>query len=168
VDQNKFFMEEALKVAETCLEAGEFPVGCVIVHKEKVVARGGRQNSRSLVNELDHAEMMALRNLCSSTSGIDPGEVVIYSTLEPCLMCFSAMLVSGVRKYVYSYEDVMGGGTNLPRKELAPLYSAMEVSITKNVLREKSLQLFKDFFSSPDCNYLQDTLLAKYTLKQEK
>lgn len=167
MDQNEYFMEQALKEAESCLKAGEFPVGCVIVHEEQVVARGGRQNSRDHVNELDHAEMVALRNLCRSACGINPGEVVIYSTLEPCLMCFSAMLISGVKNYVYSYEDVMGGGTNLPRKELAPLYSAMEVSVTRNVLRQRSLQLFKDFFSSPDCNYLQNTLLAKYTLSQQ-
>jgi len=160
-------MEQALKEAGVCLDAGEFPVGCVIVHKDKVVARGGRQNSHGHVNELDHAEMMALRNLCTSRGTIDPGELVIYSTMEPCLMCFSALLVSGVRKYVYGYEDVMGGGTNLPREKLAPLYNEMEVSIVKGVLREKSLRLFQDFFKSADCNYLRDTLLAKYTLSQK-
>ena len=81
-------------------------------------------------------------------------------------MCFSALLVNGVTKYVYSYEDVMGGGTNIPMNMLAPLYSEMKISITGDVLREKSLQLFKDFFSSPDCDYLKDTLLASYTLNQ--
>ena len=159
-------MEQALEEARRAFKAGEFPVGCVIVYRDKVVAYGQRKNSDGMVNELDHAEMVALRSFLSGTKEIDPAEVTVYSTMEPCLMCFSALLVNGVKKYVYSYEDVMGGGTNLPIKMLAPLYSEMEVFVTRAVLREKSLQLFKDFFSAPDCDYLKDTLLASYTLKQ--
>ena len=164
--RHEYFMEQALEEARSAFEAGEFPVGCVITYKDKVVARGKRKNSHGHVNELDHAEMVALRNLLSGTRQIDPDEVTIYSTMEPCLMCFSALLVNGVKKYVYSYEDVMGGGTNIPLNMLAPLYREMEVSIVRDVLREKSLQLFKDFFSAPGCDYLKDTLLATYTLKQ--
>ena len=164
--KHEYFMEQALREARSAFEAGEFPVGCVVVYRDKVVACGRRKNSHGQVNELDHAEMVALRNLLSDTRQIDPGDVTIYSTMEPCLMCFSALLVNGVSKYVYSYEDVMGGGMNLPLNMLAPLYSEMEVSIVRDVLREKSLQLFKDFFSAPGCDYLKDTLLASYTLEQ--
>ena len=164
--RHEYFMGQALVEARSAFDAGEFPVGCVIVYRDRVVACGKRKNSHGQVNELDHAEMAALRSLLSNDKGIDPGEVTVYSTMEPCLMCFSALLVNGVKKYVYSYEDVMGGGMNLPLNMLAPLYSEMKISITGDVLREKSLQLFKDFFSSPDCDYLKDTLLASYTLKQ--
>lgn len=166
MDRNKYFMELALEQASQAFEAGEFPVGCVIVYDGMVVASGRRNNSNINVNELDHAEMVALRDLLSNSKRIDPGKVTVYSTMEPCLMCFSALLVNGVKKYVYSYEDVMGGGTNLPLNMLSPLYNEIEISVTGGVLRGKSLQLFKRFFSSPECKYLQDTLLANYTLQQ--
>lgn len=166
MDRNEKFMKQALEQASQAFKAGEFPVGCVVVYDGMVVASGRRNNSNKNVNELDHAEMTALRNLLSNTNQIELEEVTVYSTMEPCLMCFSAMLVNGIRKYVYSYEDVMGGGTNIPMHMLAPLYREMKVSIIGGVLREQSLQLFKNFFSSSNCNYLQDSLLANYTLKQ--
>jgi len=166
MSRNEYFMGQALELAEQGLSIGEFPVGCVIVHQNTVVATGRRTNSRTDINELDHAELVAFRKLLQTGGKIDPGEVTIYSTMEPCLMCFSSLLVNGVQRYVYSYEDVMGGGTNLPLEMLAPLYSQMQISITKGVLRERSLELFRDFFMSPNCKYLKGTLLATYTLKQ--
>lgn len=82
-------------------------------------------------------------------------------------MCFATMLVNGVRRFVYSYEDAMGGGTNLPLQKLSPLYRGMNVLVVGGVLRANSLALFQKFFSSPDCEYLQSTLLATYTLNQK-
>ena len=81
-------------------------------------------------------------------------------------MCFSALLLSNVRTFVYAYEDVMGGGTNLVLDQLKPLYSSMAVDIIPGVLRSESLQLFQQFFSSDSSGYWQNSLLAKYTLAQ--
>ncbi|MBU4034027.1 MAG: nucleoside deaminase, partial [Proteobacteria bacterium] len=91
-----------------------------------------------------------------------------YSTMEPCLMCYSTMLLNGIRTFVYAYEDAMGGGTSLQLAHLAPLYQGMEteVRILPNILRQESLTLFKTFFTSPENNYWQDSLLAEYTLAQ--
>ena len=81
-------------------------------------------------------------------------------------MCYSTMIVNGVRSVVYAYEDVMGGGTNLPLKLLSPLYSTLQMTIVPNVMRLESLQLFQQFFGSGQNDYLKDTLLARYTLEQ--
>jgi len=167
--QHEHFMEEALLLAKSALNAGEFPVGCVIVHENTIVARGKRQQSQEsaeqTASELDHAEIIALRQLLQDQPLIDRSQLTVYSTMEPCLMCFSTLLVNGVHNFVFSYEDVMGGGTNLPLARLAPLYSRAPVYIHGKVLRHKSLALFKAFFSSGQ-QYLQDTLLATYTLQQ--
>lgn len=160
------YMEIALQQARKALAVGDFPVGCVLEYQDEIVAIGRRCNSFGKVNEMDHAEMVALRTLLDSDRRIDIGQVTLYSTMEPCLMCFSTLLVNGVRKIVYSYEDAMGGGTNLPLKELAPLYCNLEVQIIRGILREEGLGLFKNFFSNPDNDYLKNSLLATYTINQ--
>jgi tRNA(adenine34) deaminase len=167
MSKHEIFMEHALRQARKALIAGDFPVGCVLEYKDKVIATGRRCNSFDKINEMDHAEMVALRTLLDSECLIDFGQVTLYSTMEPCLMCYSTLLVNGVRKIVYSYEDAMGGGTNLPLTSLSPLYRGLEVEITGGVLRKKGLSLFKDFFSNSGNEYLKNSLLATYTLSQQ-
>lgn len=163
-------MEEALGEAAAALARGEFPVGCVLVHEQQVIARGRRQQSGGrpdqAVNEVDHAEILALRELLDRYPEVQPSQVTVYATLEPCLMCYATLLISGIRTIVYAYEDALGGGTTLALDQLKPLYQEMQVSVTPHVLREKSLHLFKRFFTASGNNYLSDTLLAEYTLAQ--
>lgn len=166
MDGHERFMGLALAEAEADLAQGEFPVGCVLVHKGTVIASGKRAHSSGRVNELDHAEMLALRSFLDADLAIAPEEVTVYCTMEPCLMCFSSLILNGIRKIVYGYEDVMGGGTNLPLTALHPLYAAMEVQVVPSVRRQESLALFQQFFSNPDNPYWKGSLLASYTLEQ--
>lgn len=166
MSKHEIFMEHALRQARKALVAGDFPVGCVLEYKNEVIATGRRCNSFDKINEMDHAEMVALRTLLNSERLIDFRQVTLYSTMEPCLMCYSTLLVNGIQKIVYSYEDAMGGGTNLPLRTLSPLYCDLVVQVTGGILREKSLSLFKDFFSNSDNRYLKNSLLATYTLDQ--
>ena len=166
--QQKFdeqFMRKALDEARIALGAGEFPVGCVLVLDEHVVGRGHRQNSGgALSNEIDHAEVVTLRKLLADHPGIDCSRVTAYCTMEPCLMCYTTMLLSGIRRFVWAYEDVMGGGTSLALQGLSPLYKEMMVDLVPDVLRSESLTLFSRFFQK--YSYWQDSLLADYTLEQ--
>lgn len=155
----------ALAEAEEALAADEFPVGCVIVEGGKVIGRGRRYNSKS-GNELDHAEIVALRSLYENHPDAPRSDLIAYATMEPCLMCFSTLILNGVQTIVYAYEDAMGGGTTLPLGELKPLYSAKKVEVTGGVLRDKSLALFKRFFTEDTYGYWRNSLLAEYTLKQ--
>ncbi|MBW6519891.1 MAG: nucleoside deaminase [Desulfoarculaceae bacterium] len=164
--EHEVFMRLALAEAGAALAQGEFPVGCVLVHKGAVIASGQRAHSSGRVNEMDHAEMLALRSFLDAEAAIDPQEVALYATMEPCLMCFSSLILNGIRKIVYAYEDVMGGGTNLPLSSLSPLYAAMEIEVVPAVLRQESLALFQQFFRNPDNPYWQGSLLARYTLEQ--
>lgn len=167
--QHETFMRLALQQAQQALASNEFPVGAVIVAGNEPVAFGRRENSRNeTANELDHAEIVALRDLLARRPDIARDTLAVYSTMEPCLMCYSTMLLNGIRTFVYGYEDAMGGGTALQLAHLTPLYQAMEpeVCILPHVLRQESLTLFKAFFTSQENNYWQGSLLAEYTLAQ--
>lgn len=165
--EHEQLMDLALEEARAALAAGEFPVGCVMVLDGQVVAKGRRQNSlEGCRNEIDHAEILTLRQLLAERPELDLTTVTVYSTLEPCLMCYSTMLLSGIRSFVWAYEDVMGGGANLPLYMLNTLYAQMKVTLVDRVRREESLHLFQQFFRSG--SYWQGSLLARYTMAQNQ
>lgn len=162
--EHEVYMRLALDEARQALATGDFPVGCIIVRDGAVVATGRRKNSAAGANELDHAEIVAMRSLLTDRPEVDFFEVTVYSTMEPCLMCFSTMLVNNINKIVFGYEDAMGGGTNLPLAALSPLYAEKQIEITRSVLRAECLGLFQQFFRERSEGYLHDSLLAQYTL----
>jgi tRNA(adenine34) deaminase len=160
-------MAAALAQAREALANGEFPVGCVMAVEGRIVAAGRRRHSREAVNELDHAEVVALRTLLDGQEGPVPANLTVYATMEPCLMCYATLLLNGVRRFVYAYEDAMGGGTGLELAQLAPLYREMRVEIVPSFRRSESLALFKAYFADPANNYWQGSFLAEYTLAQK-
>ena len=161
------FMRKALALAEDALEAGEFPVGCVMVYRDRILVTGSRKGTvTDDRNEIDHAEMVALRNLIDLKKSVDHSEVSVFCTMEPCLMCYAALILAGIGNIVYAYEDVMGGGSMCELSRLKPLYKNSPITVVGNVMRKESLRLFKAFFSNPDNHYWKDSLLAEYTLAQ--
>lgn len=167
MNSHETYMQAALVEARLALAAGEFPVGCVMVYNGEIVSRGRRINSRPPnENEIDHAEITALRLLFAGRPEIDRSRVTVYSTMEPCLMCYATLLLNNIHTIVYAYEDIMGGGTNLALKELPPLYRNMQVAVTPHIMRRESLELFKTFFSGQDNTYWHDSELARYTTNQ--
>jgi tRNA(adenine34) deaminase len=164
---NEYFMNRALEEAKIALADGEFPVGCVIAWRDRIVATGMRKFSKgAFLNEIDHAEMVALKYLSRQEQVVDSSKAALYCTMEPCLMCLGAIILSGIRKVVFAYEDVMGGATNCDLTKLSQLYKKEPITIVGNVLRAESLALFQTYFSDPNNTYWQDSLLARYTLSQ--
>lgn len=163
------FMDRALELARHAAALGEFPVGCVLVVDGEIVAEGHRSNSAARpAQELDHAEMVAMRRLLDRRPGRGLDDVTGYSTLEPCLMCYATLLVNGCRRFVHAYEDAMGGGTALDLGTLPPLYRAMQPEVIAGVRRQASLTLLQAFFGDDAMGYLRDTELARYTLAQPR
>ena len=108
-----------------------------------------------------HAEVNALRAAGPRARG-----ATAFVTLEPCLMCFGALVISGIGRIVYAYEDAMGGGTRCDCAPLPPLYKENQIEIISGILRSDSLELLKSYFSQTEHTYLKDSFLAAYTLDQ--
>lgn len=163
-------MGAALDQARRALAAGEFPVGCVAAGREDggIIVTGARVGTAtSRPNEVDHAEMVALRRLAALPAPPPPSAICLYVTLEPCLMCYAAMMLTGISRVVYAYEDVMGGGTACPLDALPPLYVNRRMTIVPHVRRRESLELFQTYFAAPENGYWRDSILARYTLDQQ-
>ena len=163
-------MHLALDQAKQALSQEEFPVGCVIAHEDKVLVAGCRegttQHENGLFDEVSHAEIVTLQQYYYLQDRPEPQNLTLYCTMEPCLMCFGAILLSGIGRLVWAYEDTMGGGTSLSRETLTPLYRDREIEIVPRVLRAESLNLFQQYFRLDSNGYWKDSLLAKYTLAQ--
>jgi len=166
-----YYMNMALNQAKKAFNRGEFPVGCVIVDHKKVIASGARRGTttaQSVFSEIDHAEIRALKHLEQVDEKFKPEELILFSTMEPCLMCFGAIILSGINKIVYAYEDPMGGSTKCDLNKLAPLYAKADISVVSGVLRQKSLDLFYNFFNTKTNLYWKNSYLETYTIEQKK
>ncbi|WP_413910272.1 nucleoside deaminase [Desulfobacula sp.] len=167
----EYYMGFALEQAKKAFDQGEFPVGCVIVQGKKVIATGARlgtTQNKAFFNEIDHAEIRALKHLEKSNIEFCPEKSILFCTMEPCLMCFGAIILSGIKKIVYAYEDPMGGATKCDLEKLPSLYQQCSLEVISGVLRQKSLDFFYDFFNKEDNLYWKNSYLEEYTFDQKR
>jgi tRNA(adenine34) deaminase len=101
---HEYFMREALKEAELAGQAGEKPIGAVIVHQGRVIGRG-RARHLERQSGIAHAEMNALQQAEQHIYAHKHDGCVIYTTLEPCVMCLGAVVMSDVDDIVYALAD---------------------------------------------------------------
>ncbi|SFA69803.1 MULTISPECIES: nucleoside deaminase [unclassified Bacillus (in: firmicutes)] len=97
------FMKEALKEAKEAGDRGDRPIGCVIVHNGKIISRGSNRY-KTMDSHVEHAEMNAIFN-CASYLKKHSRECILYTTVEPCVMCLSTIVVSNIRNVVFAVED---------------------------------------------------------------
>jgi tRNA(adenine34) deaminase len=102
------WMGLALKEALKAADMGEAPVGAVIVSDGKIIGRGHNLRE-SKKDPTAHAEMIAIRKAAKKTGGWRLSGATIYVTLEPCLMCMGAILLSRFDRIVYGCRDPKGG-----------------------------------------------------------
>ena len=165
------FMELALCAAKKRISRGDFPVACVLVHNKKIIADCSTRKIKTRHStEPDHSEITAIRKIkpLIRKKRINPCGITCYVTLEPCLMCFGALLIAGIHRIVFAYEDIMGGGTGCELSSLPQIYRKANPEIVRHVLRTESLELFKRFWEISENQYLRGTLLHEYTIAQTK
>ena len=109
LEVHQSFMQKALDVAEQALREGETPVACVLVHHGEVVATGMNDTNRSL-NGTRHAEFLAISVFLKSYTLDDFRDTDLYVTVEPCIMCASALRQYGIRAVYYGCGNERFGG----------------------------------------------------------
>lgn len=139
------FMYAALAEARQAFDAGEIPVGAVVVAGGQIIGRG-HNLTEQLTDVTAHAEMLALTAAAQTLGGKYLPEATLYVTVEPCLMCAGAIGWAQVGRIVYGADDVKRGYSvltaNAPQKPFHP-----KATVTRGVLAEECAALMKSFFS---------------------
>ena len=107
-DSQLYFMQLAIREAEKAFYKDEVPIGCVIVHQGKVLAKAHNLVEKSQ-NATKHAEVVCIEKATKKLKNFRLSDCVLYTTLEPCLMCCGAILLSRVKKIVYAAKDIRHG-----------------------------------------------------------
>src|SRR5215831_730233 len=103
------FMRQALDLARVAEQAGEVPVGAVIVRDGEIIGRGC--NSPIALNDpTAHAEILALREAAAAVGNYRLEGATLYTTLEPCVMCAGALVAARVSRLVFGARDLRFGG----------------------------------------------------------
>jgi tRNA(adenine34) deaminase len=139
------WMQEALVYASRAAEAGEVPVGAVVVHDGRIVGRGHNQ-MEGLLDPTAHAEMLAITAAANTLKSWRLDGTTLYVTLEPCVMCIGAMLNARISKLVFATHDPKRGavGSIVDLSEEERLNHHLDVA--SGPLREESSALLKAFF----------------------
>ena len=99
MEKDSIYMKEALKQAKKAYKIKEVPIGCVIVHEDKVIARGyNKRNTKK--NTLAHAEILAINKASKVLGDWRLEDCTMYITLEPCQMCAGAIVQARVKRVV--------------------------------------------------------------------
>ena len=138
-------MEEALMEAKKALEKGEVPIGAIVVLGEDIIGRGYNQPITKN-DPTAHAEIIALREASINLENYRLKETLVYSTLEPCLMCAGALVHARVKKLFYSASDPKSGVIENNGSLMRSAFLNHKISYEGGILKEESSQILKNFF----------------------
>jgi tRNA(adenine34) deaminase len=139
------FVLEALREAELAREAGEVPVGCVVVHGGRIIARA--HNQREMLRDpTAHAEMVALTQAAAELGSWRLEGSAVYVTLEPCAMCAGALVLARVERLVYGAADPKAGAVESIFRILDEERLNHRVAVTGGVLSERCGAVLAGFF----------------------
>ena len=135
------YMRMALQEAKAAFDAGEIPVGAVVVCKDRVVARAHNLTER-LGDVTAHAEMQAITAAAATLGGKYLTDCTLYVTLEPCVMCAGAIGWSQLSRLVFGAGDDKRGYRRFAPDALHP-----KTEVESGVLADECAAVMKDFFS---------------------
>jgi len=140
-------MREALDLARQAAEAGEVPVGAVVVVHDRVAGRGA--NSPISRNDpTAHAEMLALREAAQAAGNYRLEDATLYVTLEPCVMCAGALIAARVKRLVFGTRDLRFGGVRSKFRIADSELLNHRVEIVEGVLATDCVELLQSFFEA--------------------
>jgi len=144
--QDELWMHEALSLADHAENAGEVPVGAVVVLNGEVIGEGWN-HPISGHDPTAHAEIMALRDAAARVGNYRLVDADLYVTIEPCTMCAGAMVHARIRRVVYGASEEKAGVANSNGLLFEQPWMNHSVDVVSGVLAEECSQKISNFFS---------------------
>jgi len=143
--KKEFLMREALVQAKKALKKGEVPIGAVVVLGDKIIGRGYNQPITTK-DPTAHAEIIALKEASNRLDNYRLNEAIIYTTLEPCLMCVGALVHARIKKVIFAAQDTKSGVVVNKGGLIHSEFLNHKVSFEGGILEKQASKLLKDFF----------------------
>lgn len=145
IEKHQRFMRKALVIAEQALSSDETPVGCVFVHDNHVIGQGMNATNKSL-NGTRHAEFEAISRILMHYPPKIFQETDLYVTVEPCIMCASALRQYKIRSVYYGCANDRFGGTG----GVLSIHSDVNIDppypVHGGIFREEAIMLLRRFY----------------------
>lgn len=141
------YMREALELARRAAEAGEVPVGAVVVVDDAVVGRGWN-SPIARRDPTAHAEILALREAAAALGNYRLEQATVYSTLEPCVMCAGALVAARVRSIVFAARDLRFGGVRSKFRVADSDLLNHRLEVVEGPLAPECVELLQAFFAA--------------------
>lgn len=137
------FMQIALNEAKKAEKKNEIPIGAIIVKNGKVISKGYNNREKSK-NAINHAEIIAIRKACKKLKSWRLEDCEIYVTLEPCLMCYGAILNSRIKCLYFGAKDNKNNNKDIILSKNNSLNH--NLTVEGGILEEECSNLLKNFF----------------------
>jgi tRNA(adenine34) deaminase len=145
-DPDRLHMELALREARRAGEAGEAPIGAVILHPQQGIVAKARNRKEALRDATAHAEILAIGQASGALGDWRLEECTLYVTLEPCAMCAGAIIQARIPRLVFGARDPKAGAVDSVVQLLEPGLFNHEVVWVGGVLEEKCGEVLTAFF----------------------
>ncbi|MBL4952234.1 tRNA adenosine(34) deaminase TadA [Neobacillus sp. OS1-32] len=145
LQDDEFFMKQALEEAKKAQSIDEVPIGAVLVHQGQIISRAHNLRE-SEQNALAHAELLAIDQACRAQGSWRLEDTTLYVTLEPCPMCSGAIILSRVKRVVYGAADPKGGCAGTLLNLLQDSRFNHQCEVTKGVLEGECSEMLSNFF----------------------
>lgn len=140
-------MQAALDEARAAADAGEVPIGAVIVHNGAIISRGQNRVLRDN-DPTAHAEIVALREAAKTMGNYRLNGCTLYVTLEPCAMCAGAMIHSRIDRLVFAAVDPKTGAAGSVLAVINHPQLNHQMQVEQGILAEESAELIRSFFQA--------------------
>jgi tRNA(adenine34) deaminase len=138
-------MEEALRCAQRALEAGEVPVGAVVVCEGRIAGRGWNRNLTDN-DPAAHAEVIALREAGRNAGNYRLTNCELFVTIEPCAMCAGALVHARIRRLVYGADDPKAGAVHSVLAVINHPQLNHQMEVRGGVLAGRAAEILQEFF----------------------
>lgn len=139
------WMRQALAAAHEARERGEVPVGTCIVAREEILAVAGNR-TRTDGDPTAHAEIVALRAAAGKLGNYRLTDALVYSTIEPCVMCAGALIQARVKRLVYGARDERAGAVESHFRVCDTDFLNHRIEVVAGVLETECRELMQEFF----------------------